>query len=67
MSKIFEIIACPVCKGMGSEEIRTEANAGADYHRRSYDVSYSTCKHCEGSGLVTKITEVIYEPYNPRR
>jgi len=57
--KEVEIVLCPDCKGKG--EIHTDILI--DYHKRDYDTKVETCKRCNGSGRLRKITEVKYEAF----
>jgi hypothetical protein len=34
-----------------------------DYHRGEYDMKQHICHICEGSGLLSEIVVVKYEPY----
>jgi len=52
-----EIVLCPSCKGSGQSSYEECVN----YHKREYETIYETCKRCDGTGRLKKITIVTLE------
>jgi len=57
-----EIVLCPTCNGSG----QTSYEECVDYHKRDYETIYETCKRCDGTGRLKKITVVTLEKLTPR-